>query len=131
MGARVFLSYNKADRAMAETVAQSLARSGVETWLDLDVAAGSNWIDELRTKLQQSDAFVAIVSDTAGDSSFMGVELGAAKALDKRILLITQGDTALRAPYSGLDQSQSLNAGGMSPDEIASTIQARLPSIAR
>jgi nucleoside 2-deoxyribosyltransferase len=126
MAARVFISHAAADRPMAELVANRLARSGIDTWLDVTLEPGADWAQEIHLQLEQSDAVVAILSNASAKNSSVGYELGAARALNKRVVLIRQKDTTLRGPYSALSDVQTLDAEHMSADEIANTISAQL-----
>jgi hypothetical protein len=110
---------------MAQLVARRLAHGGIEAYLDVDVLEpGMDWEEEVRTKLERSDAVVAILSAASSESIMVGYELGAAKVLNKRVMLIQQDTT--RSPYSVLSNVKTLDAKGMSADEIADNIRAQL-----
>jgi nucleoside 2-deoxyribosyltransferase len=126
MVTRVFISYARDDRALAESVAKQLARSGIETWSEFDVEAGTQIEDSLLSKLTESDAIVAIVSNASAHSSGLGYELGAARAMRKRVVLVRQKDAPADDVYSSLTDTQTLNAAELSPDEIADQIRTQL-----
>jgi nucleoside 2-deoxyribosyltransferase len=96
MGANVFLSYAKADKAIAEQLAQKLKGSGIELpVLSNDIRSGEEIGEVLRKALQGSDAVVVVLSDASVDSAFVMAELGAAMALNKRIIAIKPSALAL------------------------------------
>ena len=127
MGANVFLSYAKADSALAGLVADSLAHSGIEAEL-LHAGAQSfeNFADQLRATLQRSDAVVVVLSDASLNNGWVMTELGAAMALNKRIVAIRPETSPPPISPYGLSHLETLNVAGRSADQIAAAIRDQL-----
>jgi nucleoside 2-deoxyribosyltransferase len=129
MGAKMFMSYAGADRGIAEQVAKSLKGSGVDLpVLPADIGPGEDIGEALRKALQESDAVVVVLSDASVNSAFVMAELGAAIALNKRIVAIKPSALPLQISLPTMSNVQILDAEGMSADEIAATIRTRLMS---
>ena len=122
MGTNVFLSYGKADEALANHVAVGLAAAGIraETFVP---TAGIDLSNKLRDLLQESDAVVVVLSGGASSNGWLMAELGAARALDKRIVAI-HSDT-MPLPFS-LSETSVIEAAQLSPDDVARTVVAHL-----
>jgi hypothetical protein len=129
MGANVFLSYASADRAIAEQIAQKLRSGGIDLpMLANAIGRGDDFADALREALQDSDAVVVVLSNASVESAFVMAELGAAMALNKRIIPIKLGASPLPISLPAVSNLQILNAEGMSADEVAANIRERLAS---
>jgi hypothetical protein len=127
MGANVFLSYASADKAIVERVAQKLRSSGIDLpVLSDEFRPGDDLAEALRKALQNSDAVVVVLSDASVNSAFVMAELGAAMALNKRIIPIQLGATPLPISLPSVSKLQILNAEGMSADDVAANIRDRL-----
>lgn len=124
MGANVFMSYSLADQAFARQVAGSLVTDGIEAvMIDGVVGCGEDFGEGLRSALNRSDAVVTVLSRTASNSLSVMSELGAAMALNKRVVLVRLDDEPL--PFSA-SHIAVLDAVGMSPDEIAAAVRVQL-----
>ena len=127
MAANVFLSYAMADTALAAQVAQSLGKSGIDTPLfHAGLKPGDSYVEQLRKGLQNSDAVVIVLSDASVNSANVMAELGAALALNKRIVAIKPSLSPLPFSLPGAPSIQMLMTEGMSADEIATTIRNHL-----
>ena len=127
MGANVFLSYANADKAIAEQVAQRLKSSGIDLPMLADaIRPGDDLVEALRKALKNSDAVVVVLSDASVSSASVMAELGAAIALNKRIIPVKLSASPLPISFGSNSKLQILNAEGMSPDEVAATIRDRL-----
>src|SRR5688500_16569419 len=68
-GSHVFISYHRADVAVAEQVRAHLIANGVSTWMDqYDISAGAYWPDEIDKGLGAADLVVGLLSPDAVDS---------------------------------------------------------------
>ena len=73
---RVFVSYSRkdqrylADDSLLGFLKGLSAEAGVEFWTDERITAGSLWNDEIRTRLEQSDIALVLVSQPFLDSPF-------------------------------------------------------------
>ena len=72
---RVFLSYNRADVAVARSVGAHLALAGVKVWFDeWNIKAGDSIPGRLNEGLQGFDAFVILWSERASRSAWVRQE---------------------------------------------------------
>lgn len=100
MKPRVFLSYSSQDRESAVRVADALAESGVECFLDQrDLTVGDPFVERLMAELENCMAVVLLISEEALSSQWVPFEVGYAMALGKRILpFISEGSAAGALP---------------------------------
>lgn len=98
---RVFLSHAAADREMAHELRQRLIASGARLFSIDMLSAGGPWQTRLREELVASDVFVVVLSPNALKSDFVLQEIGAAWALDKRVVVVATDDRV--ALPAGLD----------------------------
>ncbi|MCD4687140.1 MAG: TIR domain-containing protein [Anaerolineae bacterium] len=67
----IFISYNRADRAFARRLRDTLRDAGHDPWIYLeDIAPGARWPDEVDEALQRADAVVAVFSQDSMDSPY-------------------------------------------------------------
>jgi hypothetical protein len=84
---RVFLSYRRADTAVADALLQRLETAGYGVWLDRsDIGGGSRWREAIELALQQADAVIFLVSQPALESDEVYRELARAIELGKAIV---------------------------------------------
>ena len=63
MKTRVFISYAKEDKDVAEKLYNELEQSGVEPWLDsMDLVPGQAWERAIRKAIDESSYFIAVLS---------------------------------------------------------------------
>lgn len=63
MTTRVFISYAKEDKSLAEKLYNDLRQAGVSPWLDsVDLAPGQPWEKAIRTAISDSSYFLALLS---------------------------------------------------------------------
>jgi hypothetical protein len=92
--AKVFVSYNRRDAAVAEKIARALRRvktpRTLTTFLDRNMKPGDNFRETIYKNLQDSDAVLVVAaSPDVVSSSWMGYEIGMAEALHKPVMLLT------------------------------------------
>jgi hypothetical protein len=86
---RVFLSYALDDRPFAERLARVLSARGAETFDPVkDFEPGENWSDAILKSLRRADLLVFVVPRFEGQGKSALVEVGAAKAMGKRIVSV-------------------------------------------
>ncbi len=84
---RVFVSYRRADAAVADGLLKRLESAGYGVWLDRsDIGGGSRWREEIEQALQQADAVVFLISQPALESDEVYRELARAIELGKAIV---------------------------------------------
>lgn len=59
---KVFISYSSPDKEYALELAQRLRDANFEPWLDVDVAAGQNFAQEIGRALDRAKAMVVLLS---------------------------------------------------------------------
>jgi hypothetical protein len=73
---RIFVSYSMADRVAAREVAESLRAHGMSVWIDeLDARVGDRIEDIIREQLDESDAFVLLISPDSQHSHWARYEM--------------------------------------------------------
>ena len=85
---KVFVSYARPDRGLAEKLFRVLHTLPVEVWSEDQLVASENWPDELRSRIRDSQFFLLLLTPKTLDSSWVHQELGAAWALGKRIVAV-------------------------------------------
>jgi hypothetical protein len=84
---RVFVSYRRADAAVADALLQRLETAGYGVWLDRsDIGGGSRWREAIEQALQQADTVIFLVSQPALESDEVYRELARAVELGKAIV---------------------------------------------
>jgi hypothetical protein len=97
---KLFLSYRRADSAVADTIAQRLSGAGYGIWMDRPkILGGSQWRDEIDKGLLQSDAVVVLLSASALESDEIYKEIARALELGRPIVPVTLGSVALHGWY--------------------------------
>jgi TIR domain-containing protein len=124
---RVFFSYSWDDRAFADELRQAMAEHHVHVWDPAsDLAVGSE-IPDIKKTLTNSDLFVYIIPEKEGSGKGSLLELGAAKALGKRIIAVLpdSGRVANSAVAARLADLLVVNEGRRSPKDIVKKILER------
>lgn len=90
---KIFLSYDHEDQEWARGFAEALRDSGVSVWLDQwELKPGDKIREALEQALLGSDTVVFLLGAGAARSANVFFELGAAVALNKRIIPILAED---------------------------------------
>lgn len=69
--ADVFISYSKADHAIAKALADDLVAAGFEVWWDFQLYAGDDFHDMIRNEIAKAKAVIVIWSETAVASKWV------------------------------------------------------------
>ena len=86
---RVFISYHRADVAVAEAVRACLVENNIASWMDqYDIPAGAYWPDEIDKGLGTSDFVVGLLSPDAVESRNVKNEWDWALQNGKQLLLL-------------------------------------------
>lgn len=84
---KVFISYSRADLAVADAMVEALERNGFTVTIDRrDLPYGEEWQAELATFIAESDTIVWLVSPDSVKSRWCNWELGEVGRLSKRLV---------------------------------------------
>lgn len=121
---KVFISHanSKKDREFAKSLALKLRNKGVETWNDTTIMAGENWEEKLRTSLHEASAFIVLLSPDWSTSEWTAFELGAAKAIKKKVIPILIANSQWTIPPM-LRSMQMIDATKVDKNQIVSSIE--------
>ena len=93
---KVFISYAREDSQVAQELRSSLADIEVSGWMDqVDIASGAAIAHQVKDAIREASAIVIFVSPRSVDSQWINFEVGAAMALNKRIIPVFIGDTGI------------------------------------
>lgn len=94
MNKKVFLSYANNDSTYANLLARSVRRKGVDTFaLQETVVPDNDWDELLRRELEESPAFIPLISGNWNRSNMAALEYGAAFAMGKKIIPVVIANT--------------------------------------
>ena len=83
----IFISYANADSHNAETIKKALEKKGIHCFMaEKELQAGDIWAEEIRSALVDSKEMCILCTPTSIKSEWVITELGAAWALNKRII---------------------------------------------
>jgi hypothetical protein len=83
---RLFISYSSQDRAVAETLAATLRRNGLQVWIDEQLAGGEMWWAAVLEQIRGCEVFALALSEHSLNSKPCQAELAYAQALRRPIL---------------------------------------------
>lgn len=112
--AHIFISYSHKDTEYAHELADNLQNMGFEVWIDERLDYGSQWPQELQTRLDTCSAFILIMSPRSYASEWVQSELQRARRKMKPIFpLLLEGDE----PWLSVESTQYYDVrGGVDPD---------------
>jgi hypothetical protein len=97
----LFLSHSSKDKELATRFAQllrSISLSQLEIWFSSDgsyaggLRPGDRWFDEIKEKMAQSSAIVALITENSADSPWVLFESGIGAATqEKKLIVVTHG----------------------------------------
>ena len=93
MGYDIFLSYRRADQALARELVAALEARGVGVWWDQKIAAGVDWRDAIVENLMDSDMLVILFSEDCNQSKQLKKELALADDMDTDVIPVLIEDT--------------------------------------
>jgi len=86
---KVFISHSSTDKWIARQICSQLETRGVETFLDeKDIETGDSINHSIHAHLSDCDEVLLLLSPASLKSDWVLIELGGAKALDKRLVPI-------------------------------------------
>ena len=85
--ADIFISYSRKDIAFAGILHEALTENGIDAWIDWqDIPPSADWLAEVYDAIEQSDAFVFIVSEKSVASEVCNLEIQRALENNKRLI---------------------------------------------
>jgi hypothetical protein len=86
---KVFISHSSTDKWVARQIARQIEELGVESFLDeKDIETGDSIDKAIQSNLADCDELLMLLSPASLKSSWVLIEIGGAKALDKRLVPI-------------------------------------------
>jgi hypothetical protein len=121
----VYISYARADAATTNAIVSQVKMFSVGGWKDrADLAIGKAAMGSVRQALEQSAAVVVMISPKSLENKWVQFELGAAAALDKRIIpVIIDGDNVEAAMPEFLRKRRKVDARRKPGDVVAREIE--------
>ena len=87
--AEIFVSYSRIDRDFGSNLHQELINQDLGVWIDWeDIPISSEWWQEIKTGIEESDNFIFIISPNSMTSPICHLELQYARGKNKRIIPI-------------------------------------------
>jgi hypothetical protein len=127
----VFISYAHSDADQARRLVSALRTANVTGWMDsADIAAGEAISSAVRDALRQSTAVLVLLSPRALQSEWVQFEIGAAEALNKRIIpVIVSGDQIEEQLPEILRNRVWIDARHRSSDDVVREVRRAVESI--
>jgi len=86
---KIFISHSSTDKWIARRIATDLEGRGIESFLDeKDIKTGDSIDEAIQTHLADCDELLMLLSPASLKSSWVLIEIGGAKALNKRLVPI-------------------------------------------
>ncbi len=90
----VFVSHSGHDAWVAQRIADAIRNQGAEAFLSGELAVGDRFSKEIRSAILRADELVVYLTPWALDRAWVWLEIGAAWALDLRIVCVLHGVSA-------------------------------------
>lgn len=90
-----FISYAHVDTTRMLALREILDGSGIDTWYDASIDGGDDWNTVLEEQIRDCSLFVLVLSPAAAASRIVRREIRFADALEKPLLCLRLGETAL------------------------------------
>ena len=126
---KVFISYSRRDKEMVLKLNEAIGKHGIDTWVDWEnIPLTADWWNEIRTGIENADAFAFIISPDSLTSEVCGREVQTAVDNHKRLIPILYRDPQKDNPMH--EKISSHNWIYMRDDaEIASNVPQMLEAI--
>ncbi len=125
----LFISYARTDHQYAQELSRALRSKGFDVFRDDDkIVEGEGWTDRILDALKNAELVVFVVPKDSGEGKNALFEVGAAKALGKRIFAIMPHGRASagRDVAMGLAELIFMDVSGTQPDKIADIVERAL-----
>lgn len=121
---RVFLSYSRRDKALAEELRTRLENSGITVWVDVaEIEFAAKWLKEIERAITGSDIFLALVSNEylKSDSCLLECELAA--RLGRRAIAVIASESVVTEDIpNSLRERQWSNLDEVGTEWVATSI---------
>ncbi len=96
MSGQIFISYSRRDQEFVFILANDLEARGGRVWLDqTDIRGGTQWRQSIEMGIEQSGAFLLLISPDALDSEYVNIELDIAEEQGKPIFPLIYRRTSI------------------------------------
>lgn len=127
MSAHVYISYSRLDEELALGVAAGLKRLGHKITIFVEaVAGGGKWRDAMDRGMADCNALVVLLTQNSLERPFVNAEIGAARALNKKLIPIVFDD--LQIPPI-VDDIYCQRAKGNKPAPVVKQIEQALAGL--
>jgi nucleoside 2-deoxyribosyltransferase len=125
--AKLFVSYSKKDKNWVKTLAKQLEERGFSAWLDeRDVPPGTNWEDEVKKAVTESDALIAVLGEGKPSPKAL-VEVGIALGQQKPVMPVVVGKYTDPGYLSSISKHEAIktNKADVAARHIVRAVTAR------
>ena len=92
----IFISYSHEDKEYVQKLQDDLQKRGFEVWIDEHLEYGVEWPIVIQEKLDDSDAFIVVMTEKAKKSNWVQNEVTRARRIGKPVFpLLLSGDSWL------------------------------------
>ena len=88
-----FISYRRADQAIARQLVEALESRGASVWWDAKIEAGADWRDAIVDNLVDADTLIILFSEECNESKQLRKELALADDMNKDVIPVLIEDT--------------------------------------
>ncbi len=127
----IFLSYRRADQAVARKIVEALEARGVRIWWDQKIEGGEDWRDAIVDSLTRSSVLVILFSEDCNDSKQLRKELAIADTMDKEIVPVLIEDTQPKGHFLYELASRNWIQIHPNPERKVDDLALRLESVVR
>ena len=90
---KVFISYSRKDKAIAENINIALKEINLDSWIDWDdIPPTADWWDQIQKGIETADAFIFLLSPNSVTSKVCGQEIDHAVRNGKRLIPLVVHD---------------------------------------
>lgn len=98
MSYKIFLSHSSADKNFAKSIYDNAKNIGFDVYLyEQDLQPGTLVAEKVKRNIQDSDAFVVLITPNSESSAYVQQEIGCAVDADKPVIPLVQPDTQKRS----------------------------------
>lgn len=126
----VFISYAHSDEDEVRSLVKALRENNVTGWLDsADIAAGESISSSVRAALKRSKVVIVLLSPRALHSEWVQFEIGAAEALEKKIITVILSGDHLEEQLPDILRNRGwIDARHRPSDEVVRDVQRAVES---